>query len=155
MAGLGQLALGAAPIAGGALLAVGAGQFKGTDLRAPIKQDLDLLERLPEKESARRAELMRIINMRIDDLVVAADRSRSLREAAISYKGNWRDIVLFLSAMLFTFVWWHVSHQRSNWLLMFIVMILLSLVTFVYAIRGLRKSFVALLHQRRHRPPDS
>src|SRR3981189_764141 len=120
MAGLGQLALGAAPIAGGALLAVGAGQFKGADLRAPIKQDLDLLERLPEKESARRAELMRIINMRIDDLVVAADRSRSLREAAISYKGNWRDIVLFLSAVLFTFVWWHVSHQRSNWLLMFI-----------------------------------
>jgi hypothetical protein len=50
-----------------------------------IKDDLDLLERIPEEESARRAALQRSINQRIDDLVAANARSRELRAVASTY----------------------------------------------------------------------
>jgi hypothetical protein len=88
MAGLAGFALGTAPVAGGALPAVAAGQFKGPDFRALIKQDQDLLERVPAEQTARRAELQRTIDMRIDDLIIATDRSRALREAASRYTGS-------------------------------------------------------------------
>ena len=55
----------------------------------------------------------------------------------MSYQGNWRDIVVFICAILFTIIWWHVSHSRTNWLMMFIVMIVLSVVAGVYAARGI------------------
>ena len=55
----------------------------------------------------------------------------------MSYAGNWRDIVVFICAVLFTIIWWNVSHSRSNWLLLFIVMIVLSIVAGIYAGRGL------------------
>jgi hypothetical protein len=45
--GLGQIALSSAPIFGGALLAIAAGQFRGPDYRGLIKQDMDLLDRAP------------------------------------------------------------------------------------------------------------
>ena len=50
MTGLGQIALGSAPIFGGALLAVAAGQFKGPNYRDQITKDMDLLDRLPTDE---------------------------------------------------------------------------------------------------------
>ena len=59
MPGIAELALGAAPIFGGALLGVAAGQIKGPDVRAAIKADLDLLDRIPDEESGRRAALQR------------------------------------------------------------------------------------------------
>jgi len=147
MTGVAQLALGAAPIFGGALLGVAAGQIRGPDFRGTIKADLDLLERIPEEESARRAALLRSINQRIDDLVEANTRSRELRAAASAYEGNWRDIVLVLCAVLFTIVWWNVPHGRTNWLVLFIVMIVLSVVAAMYAFRGLRKSLAALFRR--------
>jgi hypothetical protein len=146
--GLGQLALGSAPIFGGALLAVAAGQFKGPNYRDQLKQDMDLLDRLPADATARRADLQRSIDARIDDLVDAADRSRALRKAAVSYQGNWRDVVLVLCVLLFTYVWWDVSHSRSNWLVTFILLILLSLVTAVYALRGLLRAAGAFMHRQ-------
>lgn len=149
MPGLAQLALGAAPIAGGALLAAAAGQFKGPDFRSMIRQDMDLLDRLPEEQTSRRAELQRTIGDRIDDLVAAADRSRELREVAASYRGNWRDIVLFLCAVLFTIVWWNVNHHRANWLVMLIVMIAVSVLTAVYAFRGAVRAARTFLRGRR------
>ena len=82
MPGIADLALGAAPIFGGALIGAAAGQIRGPDFRAMIKADLDLLDRIPEEESARRAALQRSINQRIDDLVEANTRSRELRVAA-------------------------------------------------------------------------
>lgn len=88
--GVGTVALNSAPVFGGALLAVAAGQFRGPDYRGLIKQDMDLLDRLPPEATGRRAELQRIIDARIDDLVEAADRSRAMRRAAVSYQGNWR-----------------------------------------------------------------
>jgi ABC-type antimicrobial peptide transport system permease subunit len=149
MPGIAEFALGAAPIFGGALLGVAAGQIRGPDFRGQIKADLDLLDRIPEGETARRAALQRSINQRIDDLVVADDRSRELRTAAASYAGNWRDIVLVLCAILFTVVWWNVSHSRSNWLVMFILMIVVSLVAAVYAARGVLRAVHTLMKSSR------
>jgi ABC-type antimicrobial peptide transport system permease subunit len=144
MPGIAELALGAAPIFGGALLGVAAGQIRGPDFHGSIKADLDLLDRIPEVEAGRRAALQRSINQRIDDLVEANRRSRELRAAASSYQGNWRDIVLVLCAVLFTIIWWNVPHSRTNWLFLFIVMIIVSVVAALYAFRGLRKSLRAL-----------
>ncbi|MCV7076293.1 hypothetical protein [Mycobacterium szulgai] len=146
--GLGQVALNSAPIFGGAMLAVAAGQFKGPDYRGMIKQDMDLLDRLPPEAVERRAALQRTIDTRIDDLVDASDRSRAMRKAAISYQGNWRDIVLMLCAVLFTIVWWDVNHHRSNWLPTFILLILLSIVSAVYAFRGVLRATSSLLRKR-------
>jgi hypothetical protein len=43
MPGIAELALGAAPIAGGALLGAAAGSFKGPDVRGMFAMDMDLL----------------------------------------------------------------------------------------------------------------
>jgi hypothetical protein len=148
MAGLGDLALGTVPVAGGALLALAAGQSKGPDFRGLIKQDQDLLDRIPQEQTARRAELQRTIDERIDDLIAATDQSRSLREVASSYKGNWRDVVLVVCVVLFAVIWWNVPHNKTNWLPTFIVLILLALVAASYAIRGLIRSLATTLHRR-------
>ena len=149
MAGLGQMALSGAPIFGGVLLAVVARQFRGPNFRGLIKEDMDLLDRLAPEAMARRAELQRTIDARIDDLVVANDRSLALRKAAVSYQGNWRDVVLLLCVLLFTFIWWEISHSRSNWLVTFILLVVLSFVTAAYALRGVVRaasSFVRRQH---------
>jgi len=146
--GLGQIAVNSAPIVGGAMLGIVAGQFKGPDYRGLIRQDMDLLDRLPADATDRRANLQRTIDARIDDLVDATDRSRALRKAALSYQGNWRDIVLLVCVLLFTVIWWNVSHSRSSWLPMFIVLIVLSGVTAVYALRGALRGASAFLHRR-------
>jgi hypothetical protein len=134
------LAMGAAPVLGGALLGAAVGQFRGPDLRAGIKQDLELLEKIPESESDRREALQRSINDRIDDLIAANDAARRLRAAASSYQGNWRDIVLFLCTVLFSIVWWFVDHQRNSWLPVFIATIVASVVAAAYAFWGIRRS---------------
>ena len=148
MVGLGQIALNSAPVLGGLMLALAAGQFRGPDYRALIKQDMDLLDRLPPDAVNRRAELQRTIDDRIDDLVEGADRTRAFRNAALSYRGNWRDIVLLLCVLLFTIIWWGVDHNRGNWLPMFILLILLSLVVAAYAIRGALGSASSFVHRR-------
>jgi hypothetical protein len=150
--GLGQIALDSAPVLGGAMLAMAAGQFRGPDYRALIRQDMELLERLPPDATQRRDALQRSIDARIDDLVDAADRSRALRRAALSYRGNWRDVVVLLCAVLFTIVWWNVNHSRSNWLVMFVLLILVCIVTAAYAFRGVLRAGSAFLHKRRQRP---
>ena len=76
MPGMAALAMGVAPVLGGALLGAAVGQFKGPDLRDGIKQDLELLEQLPESEAGRREALRRSINDRIDDLIAANDAAR-------------------------------------------------------------------------------
>ena len=76
MPGIAEIALGAAPIAGGALVGVAAGNLKPSDIRGQIKQDLDLLDRIPPEDTERRANVQRSINRRIDELVTAGDRSR-------------------------------------------------------------------------------
>ena len=73
-----------------------------------IKEDQDLLEGVPEEQTARRAELQRTIDVRIDDLINSIDRSRSIRVEVSAYKGNWRDGVLFLCVVLSAVIWWNV-----------------------------------------------
>jgi ABC-type antimicrobial peptide transport system permease subunit len=148
MPGIAELAMAGAPIAGGALLGIAAGNMRGPDVRGLIKQDMDLLERLPADQVERRAELQRVIDMRVDDLIAGVDKSRSLLEVAQSYRGNWRDIVVFICAVLFTIVWWNVSHSRSNWLVMFIVMIVVSIAAAMYASRGIVRALRSLGRHR-------
>ena len=147
MPGIAELALGAAPIAGGAMLGVIAGNLKPPDVRGMIAKDMDLLERIPADQPERRARLQASIDQRIDELITAGERTRELRDAAMSYRGNWRDIVLFLCALLFTYVWWNISHARSNWLVMFIAMVLLSVATGIYAGRGIARGIRTFLHR--------
>jgi hypothetical protein len=157
MSGLAGLALGTVPIAGGALLALAGGQLKGlfgaADYRGLIKQDQELLNGIPPEQTARRAELQRTIDARIDDLIAATDRNLALRQEASGYQGNWRDAVLCVSIVLFAVIWWNVSHSRTNWLPMFIVLILLAIVTGFYAARGFVMSVRKTVHRHnQHRP---
>lgn len=137
MSAIGDIALGAAPIAGGAMLGTLVGAFKGPDLRAALKADLELLKSIPEESVELRAELQRTIDFRVHELVESLDRNRELRLAAGTYKGNWRDLVLLLCAVLFTLVWWNVPHTRSNWLVTFIILVIVSVVIGLYAARGI------------------
>ncbi len=152
MSGIAQLALGAAPIAGGAMLGAVAGNLKGPDFRGMIIKDMDLLERIPDDRPELKARLKASIDQRIDDLITTTERSRELRLAALSYRGNWRDIVLFICAILFTVIWWNVSHSRANWLMMFIVMIVVSVAAGVYAGRGLLRAIARFSHRNRDEP---
>ena len=147
MPGIAELALGAAPIAGGALLGVAAGNLKPPDIRGNITKDMDLLARIPDDQPELKARLKASIDRRIDSLIQADERSREIRIAAMSYRGNWRDIVVFVCAVLFTIVWWNVSHSRANWLVMFIVMIIASVVAGIYAGRGLLRAINHFLHR--------
>ena len=137
MSVIADVAFGAAPIAGGVLMGVLAGTIKGPDYRGMIKDDLELLEKIPPEDVELRAALKSSIDVRIADLVVSTERTRQLRDAASSYKGNWRDGVLFLCSVLFTVVWWNVPHDRTNWLVTLIFLILLSAVLGLYSVRGI------------------
>ena len=148
MPGIAELALGAAPIAGGALLGVAAGNLKAPDVRGLILKDMDMLERIPDDQPELKARLKESIDQRINDLIVATQRSRELREAAASYRGNWRDVVLFVCSVLFTIIWWNVKHDRPNWLVLFIALIVLSLVTAIYAVRGVLRAMGSIFRNR-------
>ena len=150
--GIADLALGAAPIAGGALLGVAAGNLKPADIRGMIAKDMDLLERIPDDRPELKARLKASIDERIDDLITSTERGRELKLAAMSYAGNWRDIVVFIAAILFTIVWWNVSHSRANWLVMFIVMIIVSVAAGIYAGRGLLRAIAHFSHRKRDEP---
>jgi hypothetical protein len=150
MAGIADMALGAAPIAGGALLGIAAGNLRAPDFRGMIKQDLDLLDRLPPERTELRAALQQSIDIRIGELIATTEKSRELREVAASYKGNWRDIVVFLCAVLFTIVWWGVPHSRSNWTPTFVFLIILSVVVGVYASRGVVRAISSFRRSRKH-----
>ena len=158
MSGLGALALGAAPLAGGVMLGGMAGQGRPSvpDLRAVIKSELDLLERIPEDQVTRRAALKQVIAQHVEDLVVATEKSRQ-RQRSISYfTENWRDIVLFLTTVLFTVITWHADHNRPVWLPLFIAATLLSVVTAIFVLRGFVRHVRPTQHDdhdHRHRRP--
>ena len=155
MPGIAELALGAAPIAGGALLGAAAGNFKGPDIRAMIEKDMDLLEQIPDSQPQLKARLKASIDERINDLIAATEKTREIRQMAASYQGNWRDIVVFICAILFTIIWWNVSHSRSNWLLMFVVLIVLSILAGLYAARGIFRGIATFRHSRGDRPAEN
>jgi hypothetical protein len=141
------LMLGALPVVGGALLGVTAGRLKGPDFRGTIKVDLALLDALPPDQQVRRAELQRTIDQRIDDLVKAEDRARTMRASAAQYQGNWRDIVFFVCAVLFTYVWGTRSHHGHSWLPLLIALIVLCVITAFYAFHGAWQALKAVLRR--------
>ena len=146
MSGLAGFAMAGAPIAGGALVGLLAGNLRGPDVRALIKEDQELLDRIPPEQVERRAELQRVIDIRIDDIIAGVDKSRSLVEMAQSYRGNWRDIVVFICAILFSIVWFEVADRaKGQFWPMFIVLILLSIVAGAYAGRGLIRALRAFV----------
>lgn len=147
--GFAELALAGAPLAGGALLGMVARNAKAPDVRGMIKQDMDLLDRLPDEQTERRANLQRVIDLRVDHLIAGVDKGQHLREVAASYEGNWRDIVVFVCALLFTFIWWNVDHSRADWMPVLIAMLVLCVVTAIYATRGARLALRAMFHKHR------
>src|SRR4029079_18406981 len=143
MSGLEGFALGAAPLAGGALLGGMAG--KGTDLRAVITSELDLLERIPEDQVTRRAALERMIGEHVDALLVAQEKSRECqsRTRYFTEEGHWRDIVLFVTILLFAVITWHADHHRPVWLPLFIATLVVAVITAVAVVRGFLTSIRA------------
>ena len=152
MPGLAEIALAGAPIAGGALLGAAAGNIKPPDIRAIITKDLDLLDRIPAEQVERRARLQRSIDQRIDSLIDATDKSRELREAASRYTGfgGLKDVLILVTTVLFTIIWWHVDHARTNWLLMFIVLIAVNIAVLGYIVRDVRNAFARAGKTGRH-----
>ena len=156
MSGLEGFALGAAPLAGGVLLGGMAGKGSTPDLRAVIKSELDLLERIPEDQVTRRAALEQVIAQHVEDLVVATEKSRQLQQRISYFTENWRDLVLFLTTVLFTVVTWGADHNRPVWLPLFIAATLLSVVTALYVLRGFLRHVRPAPHgdhDHRHRRP--
>jgi hypothetical protein len=140
MAGLGALALGAAPLAGGVLLGGMAGKSSPNvpDLRAVINSELELLQRIPEDQVVRRAALERMIGAHIDDLLVAQQKSREFQRKTKYFTEavHWRDIVLFVTTLLFAVIIWHGDHHRPVWLPLLIATIVMSVVTGIEVLRG-------------------
>lgn len=146
MSAIANFAMAGAPIAGGALVGLIAGNLRGPDVRGLIKQDMELLELLPPDQVERRAELQRVIDIRIDDIVAGVDKNRSLVELAQSYRGNWRDIVVFICAILFSIVWWEVADRaKGQFWPMFVVLILLAIIAGMYAGRGVVRAIKSLV----------
>ena len=74
MPGIAELALGAAPIAGGALLGVAAGNLKPPDVRGLIKQGHGPAGTDPRTTSPNdRPGCRRSIDQRIDELIIAGE----------------------------------------------------------------------------------
>jgi hypothetical protein len=151
MSSIGNFAAGGGVLAGGALLGLVAGNMRGPDVRGLIKQDMELLEGLPVEQVERRAELQRVIDIRIDDIITGVDKNRSLLEVAQSYRGNWRDIVVFIAAVLFTIMWATSvdPEKRPHYWPVLIVLILLSLLSAWYAGRGIWRALRSLIRAGR------
>ena len=147
MTGLGALAVGAAPLAGGLLLGgmAGKGNSSVADLRAVITSELELLQQLPEAEVARRAALKRMIGEHVDALLVAQEKSREFqsRTRYFTEEGHWRDIVLFVTILLFAVITWHADHHRPVWLPLFIATLVMSVIVAIAVVRGFLTSIRA------------
>ena len=129
------------------------------ELRARIKSELELLQRIPEDQVARRAELERVIGDHIDDLIVATEKSREFHRKTryFTEPGNWRDIMLFVATVLFAVIIWHADHHRPVWLPLFIATIVMSVATAIYVVRGVLASIRPAPngdHEQRDRDPD-
>jgi hypothetical protein len=142
MVGLGAIVTGAAPLAGGLLLGGMAGKSgpSGADLRAVIISELDLLQRIPEEELARRAAFKRVIAEHVEALLVAQEKSREFKRKTKYFTEHWRDIVVFVTTLLFIVIIWHADHQRPVWLPLLIATIVMSVVTAISVVRGFLRS---------------
>ena len=60
---------------------------------------------------------------------------------------------MLITALMFVFVWWHVNHDRANWLPAFIALIVLAVVAAGYTVRGLVGASRSLLRRPRTSRP--
>lgn len=145
-----ELLIGATPLLGGFVLgALAVKYLRPPDGREPLKNDLDLVDRLPVEQTERRIELQRSIDLRVDDLIVGVHRDRAMRAAALAYRGNVRDVVMFVSTLLFSYIWWHADHSKAEWLPAFVVLILFAFLAFGYATRGAVRAVAAYFRTQR------
>jgi len=142
MVGVGALVTGVAPLAGGVLLGGMAGKSGPSvpDLRGVIVSELQVLERIPEDEVARRAAFKRMIGEQVEALLVAQEKSRKFKRKTRYFTENWREIVLLVTTPLFGVVIWHADHHRPAWLPLLIATIVMSVVTAVSVVRGFLRS---------------
>lgn len=142
------IATGAAPILGGVLFGMSAKKSKPNvpDLRSIITEELELLERLPPEQVVRRAALQHTVENHIDELVAATEQSLVLRRRTRSLleAGKWRDLALFFCVVFFAMIVWEADHERTHWLPTFIAVMLLSVVTAIFALRGFARSIRAV-----------
>jgi len=106
MVGVGALVTGVAPLAGGVLLGGMAGKSgpSGADLRAVIISELQVLERIPDDEVARRAAFKRMIGDHVEALLVAQEKSREFKSRTRYFTEHWRDIVVLVTTLLFVVI---------------------------------------------------
>ena len=142
MVGVAALVTGVAPLAGGVLLGGIAGKSGPSvpDLRAIISSELDLLQRIPEDEVARRAAVTRMIGEHVEALLVAQEKSREFRTKTRYFTEHWRDIVVLVTTLLFVVIIWHADHHRPIWLPLLIATIVMSVVTAIPVVRGFLSS---------------
>ncbi len=160
MVGVGALVTGAAPLAGGVLLGGMAGNSGPSvpHLRAVILSDLELLQRIPEADVARRAALKRMLGDHVEALLVAQEKSREFRRKTRYFTEHWRDIVVFVATLLFLVVICYADHHRPIWLPLLIATIVMSVVTGIAVVRGFLRSVQSIApdgdHDRRDRDRD-
>jgi hypothetical protein len=142
MVGVGAVVTGVAPLAGGVLLGGMTGKSGPSvaDLRAVIISELDLLQRIPEDEVVRRAEFKRMIAEHVEALLVAQEKSQEFKRRTRYFTEHWRDIVLFVTTLLFLVVIWYFDHHRPIWLPLLIATIVMSVVTATSVVRGFLRS---------------
>ena len=142
MVGVGALVTGVAPLAGGVLLGGMAGKSgpSGADLRAVIISELQVLERIPDDEVARRAAFKRMIGEHVEALLVAQEKSREFKSRTRYFTEHWRDIVVLVTTLLFVVIIWHADHHRPLWLPLLIATIVMSVVTAIPVVRGFLSS---------------
>ena len=59
-------------------------------------------------------------------------------------------MLILVTTVLFTIIWWHVDHARTNWLLMFIVLIAVNVAVLGYIVRDVRNAFARTGKTGRH-----
>ena len=159
MVGVGAVVTAVAPLAGGVLLGGMTGKSGPSvaDLRAVIISELDLLQRIPADEVVRRAEFKRMIEGHVEALLVAQEKSREFKRRTKYFTEHWRDIVLFVTTLLFLVVIWYGDHHRPIWLPLLIATIVMSVVTATSVVRGFLSSVRSSVsdgdHDRRDRDP--
>ena len=159
MVGVGALVTGVAPLAGGVMLGGMAGNSGPSvpELRAVIISELDLLQRIPEDEVARRAAFKRMIGEHVEALLVAQEKSREFKRKTRYFTENWRDIVLLVTTLLFVVIIWHADHHRPVWLPLLVATIVMSVVMAISVVRGFLRSGQPTApdgdHDHRHRRP--
>jgi hypothetical protein len=143
MVGVEALVAGLAPLAGGVLLGGMAGKSGPNvpDIRAIISSDLELLQRIPEDQVAHRAALQRMLEEHVEALIVAQEKSREFQEKTRYFIKHWRDIVLFVTTVLFVVVlWFAADHHRPVWLPLLIATIAMSVLTAISLVRNFLRS---------------